>query len=44
MEDALLLLGDGARCRVLVWGAVTSAVGHLKRAVVEKKNKSLDFS
>lgn len=30
VEDALLVLGDGARCRVLVWGAVPSAVGHLK--------------
>lgn len=30
MEDALSVLGDGARCRVPVRGAVPSAVGHLK--------------
>lgn len=31
MEDALLVLGDGAGCRVSVRCAVTSAVGHLKQ-------------
>lgn len=30
MKDALTVLGDGARCRVLVLGAVTSTVGHLE--------------
>lgn len=32
VEDALFVLGDGAGCRVPVWCAVTSAVGHLKQS------------
>lgn len=41
VEDALLVLGDGARCRVLVRGAVPSAVGHLKKG--ENKIRVLSF-
>ena len=29
MEDALSVLGDGARCRVPVTGAVSSTISHL---------------
>lgn len=35
MEDALLVLGDGARCRVLVRGAVTSTVCHLEKETIK---------
>lgn len=35
VEDALLILGDGARCRVLVRGAVTSTVCHLEKETIK---------
>lgn len=43
VEDALLVLGDGARCRVLVRGAVASAVGHLEKNKQTKKHGMFFF-
>lgn len=44
MEDALLVLGDGARCRVPVRGAVTATVGHLETQRIKKGEVSAEYA
>ena len=41
MEDALSVLGDGARCWVPVRGAVSSTIGHLQHD--REKVSCVDF-